>query len=393
MDNNVISIWVAALAILTGGCSATHTTSQENRDTAADKQLSLVREQAVAQVQVDAETVYRQMIEFFQAEKKGDAASVPEEIIRSEVRRLDASLSFKPGSAELIASYGRNSKELARLCNDLNALLTEGNVTLQSVEVTGYSSPDGNTLKNEELATGRALRLCRYLGKEMRLPENVFVVKQSQEDWEGLKQAVADARKPYAVQVMTLLDSLSQPDARRKALGRLDKGKVWKDMENTLFAGLRRIQVDAVYEVAETGTVSSEKNATDDIDFAHLLTVFQKEPERLTLDELLRVALAFRPGTEQYREVYELAAYRFPDCEIAQLNAGAAALSMADTMAARYFLDRVKNNPKAWINLGILALTDNDPASAAEWFMKAMPERPRQARLCLGILNGLRGNW
>jgi len=113
----------------------------------------------------------------------------------------------------------------------------------------------------------------------------------------------------------------------------------------------------------------------------------------LTLDELLRVALAFRPGTEQYREAYELAAYRFPDCEIAQLNAGAAALSMADTMAARYFLDRVKNNPKAWINLGILALMDNDPASAAEWFMKAMPERPRQARLCLGILNGLRGNW
>lgn len=392
MDNNVITIWVAALAVLTGGCSAVHTASGENRDTIADKQVSLVREQIVAQVQVDAETVYRQMIEFFQLPEKSDTASVPEEIIRSEVRRLDASLSFKPGSVELTASYGQNSKELAGLCNDLNALLADRNVTLQSVEVTGYSSPDGNTSKNEELATGRALRLCRYLGKEMRLPENIFVVRQSQEDWDGLKRAVSEARKPYAMRVMALLDSLSQPDVRRKALGSLDKGKVWKDMENTLFAGLRRIQVNVVYQLTETGLVDSEENATC-IDFAHLLTAFQKEPERLTLDELLRVALAFRPGTEQYREVYELAAYRFPDCEIAQLNAGTAALSMADTVAARYFLDRVKNNPKAWINLGILSLMENDPASATDWFKKAMPERPRQARLCLGILDGLKGNW
>lgn len=392
MDNNVITIWVAALAVLTGGCSAVHTASGENRDTIADKQVSLVREQIVAQVRVDAETVYRQMIEFFQVPEKSDTASVPEEIIRSEVRRLDASLSFKPGSVELTASYGQNSKELAGLCNDLNALWADRNVTLQSVEVTGYSSPDGNTSKNEELATGRALRLCRYLGKEMRLPENIFVVRQSQEDWDGLKRAVSEARKPYAMRVMALLDSLSQPDARRKALGSLDKGKVWKDMENTLFAGLRRIQVNVVYQLTETGLVDSEENATC-IDFAHLLTAFQKEPERLTLDELLRVALAFRPGTEQYREVYELAAYRFPDCEIAQLNAGAAALSMADTVATRYFLDRVKNNPKAWINLGILSLMENDPASATDWFKKAMPERPRQARLCLGILDGLKGNW
>lgn len=392
MDNNVITIWVAALAVLTGGCFAVHTASRENRDTIADKQVSLVREQTVAQVRVDAETVYRQMIEFFQVPEKSDTASVPEEIIRSEVRRLDASLSFKPGSVELTASYGQNSKELAGLCNDLNALLADRNVTLQSVEVTGYSSPDGNTSKNEELATGRALRLCRYLGKEMRLPENIFVVRQSQEDWDGLKRAVSEARKPYAMRVMALLDSLSQPDARRKALGSLDKGKVWKDMENTLFAGLRRIQVNVVYQLTETGLVDSEENATC-IDFAHLLTAFQKEPERLTLDELLRVALAFRPGTEQYREVYELAAYRFPDCEIAQLNAGAAALSMADTVATRYFLDRVKNNPKAWINLGILSLMENDPASATDWFKKAMPERPRQARLCLGILDGLKGNW
>lgn len=392
MDNNVITIWVAALAVLTGGCSAVHTASRENRDTIADKQVSLVREQTVAQVRVDAETVYRQMIEFFQVPEKSDTASVPEEIIRSEVRRLDASLSFKPGSVELTASYGQNSKELAGLCNDLNALLADRNVTLQSVEVTGYSSPDGNTSKNEELAIGRALRLCRYLGKEMRLPENIFVVRQSQEDWDGLKRAVSEARKPYAMRVMALLDSLSQPDARRKALGSLDKGKVWKDMENTLFAGLRRIQVNVVYQLTETGLVDSEENATC-IDFAHLLTAFQKEPERLTLDELLRVALAFRPGTEQYREVYELAAYRFPDCEIAQLNAGAAALSMADTVATRYFLDRVKNNPKAWINLGILSLMENDPASATDWFKKAMPERPRQARLCLGILDGLKGNW
>jgi len=107
------------------------------------------------------------------------------------------------------------------------------------------------------------------------------------------------------------------------------------------------------------------------------------------LDELQTIALVFRPGTEQFREVYEQAAYRFPDCAAAQLNAGAAALAAEDTEAARFFLSRVENDPRAWINLGVLSLMEHDAESASGWFRKALPYKPVLARRNLQLLKNI----
>ncbi|MCD8269961.1 MAG: hypothetical protein LUD46_16885 [Parabacteroides sp.] len=108
-------------------------------------------------------------------------------------------------------------------------------------------------------------------------------------------------------------------------------------------------------------------------------------PKTLTLPELLRVAAVYRSGTEQYREVYELMGYRFPDCRVAQLNASAAALSMGDKESARYFLQRCTDDPRSYISQGVLLLMDGDANSACDYFRKAMPENPRKARENLSI--------
>lgn len=390
MDHKTNLMWMAALALLAGGCSAPHAVNQGEKPNIAvpDKRLPLARAQFVAQVQVDAASVYRQLIEYFDGKSSEKPAAGTLAAPRRAVRRLDARLSFKPGSADLLPTYGRNRIELARLCRELTSVTGGKEVILQTIDLTGYASPDGNTLRNEELATGRVLHLSNYLKKELRLPESAYVFRQATEDWTGLRQAIQEANKPYASRVEAVLDSISDPDVRRKTLRGLNSGKVWKDMENTLFAGLRRIQVEVVYLTTEPEEPLMAEASPADPDLVRLLASFGDEPERLTLNELLAVSVAFRPGTEQYREVYELAAYRFPDCEIAQLNAGAAALHAMDTLAARFFLERMSDNPKAWINLGVLALIENEPVQAAEWFMKAMPIRPRQARACLRLLDG-----
>ena len=100
------------------------------------------------------------------------------------------------------------------------------------------------------------------------------------------------------------------------------------------------------------------------------------------------MAVLYRPGTEQYREVYELAAYRFPDSREAVLNAGAASLALGDKEAAAYFLQRVADDPRSWNNLGVLALMENDPSEAVSWFRKAMPQNPRLSRHNIRIAQG-----
>lgn len=112
------------------------------------------------------------------------------------------------------------------------------------------------------------------------------------------------------------------------------------------------------------------------------------DPDKLTLEELLQVAVLYRPGTEQYREVYELAAYRFPSSREAVLNAGAASLALGDREAAAYFLRQVADDPRSWNNLGVLALMENESSEAISWFRKAMPQNPRLSRHNIRIAQG-----
>lgn len=378
---------IALLVVVATGCSAPRSfVEKEDAGEVQQKYVPLMRMQSVAQLQVDAASVYGQMIEYYLgSEKITEGGELPGRM-QTVSRRLDAVLSFKPGSTELLPSYGDNRTELERIGCEL-ATLTAAGDNLQTVCITGYASPDGNTARNEELAAGRALRFSNYLSRKEGISQPKIVVGGCTEDWDGLQRLVSEARKPYAAQVVAVLTQTPDADSRRKALKAIDKGRVWKDMEQTLFGRLRRMELEVVCPSQEEIRVANDKDRVENVtDLNRILVLFNNHPEQLTLDELQEIAPVFRPGTEQFREVYEQAAYRFPDCIPAQLNAGAAALAAEDTEAARFFLSRVENDPRAWINLGVLSLMEHDVESASGWFLKALPHKPVLARRNLQLL-------
>lgn len=385
--NKQQAITLLIILVTTGCTSSRKLTENIVEETILEKQILFSRTQSVPQVQVDAASVYEQMIEYY-VDNTGEVfLEKPLDQWQTVSRHLEAALLFKPGSTELLPAYSGNRAELERITRELSILTADADCELQTVRITGYASPDGTTARNEELATGRALRFGSYLSGKLSFPRQKIAVDPCVEDWEGLGRLVAETKKPYAVQVATVLAEKTHPDARRKALKAIDKGHAWKDMEQTLFARLRRMELEVVYRSQEPVAATEQAVASMNTPgLNHLLILFNSRPEQLTQDELLAIAPVFRPGTEQYREVYELAAYRFPDCIPAQLNAGAAALAATDTEAARFFLERVQNDPRSWINLGVLSLMEHDTAGAAEWFRKAMPVKPVQARLNLQLL-------
>ena len=158
-------------------------------------------------------------------------------------------------------------------------------------------------------------------------------------------------------------------------------------MEKTFFARLRRIELTVTGETPAAKVI--EQGATE---LDELATRVYTAPKTLSQEELLRIAAIYRPGTEQYREVYELMAFCFPDCKVAQLNAMAAALSMGDKESARIFGQRCADDPRSYISQGVLLLMDGDANSACDYFRKAMPENPRQARENLKVAYELMGD-
>ena len=330
-----------------------------------------IRNLQIPQLRVDALSVYREMLVYTDPEGGNTPQSITE--------HLTAFIDYPAGSTTLNPKYGNNRAELEKLNDRLRPLLASPK--RMRIELTGYASPDGSTKENEQLAGNRTIQFKNYLLKQYKLSNDGIVsVDWGGEDWEGLRSAVAASGKAYTAKVLAILDGTTSPDQRRKQLRDLEKGTVYKDMEKTFFARLRRIELTVTGEVLAVNTAGQDPAELDEL-AARLYTA----PKTLSQEEFLRLAAIYRPGTEQYREVYELMAYRFPDCRVAQLNAMAAALSLGDKESARIFGQRCADDPRSYINQGVLLLMDGDATSACDYFRKAMPENPRRARKNLAV--------
>ena len=328
---------------------------------------TLVRRAEIPLLQVDAISVYREMISYLIPEPEVSQVEQPVS------EKLTAYIGFPAGSGRLDLKYGNNRAELEKLKERLSRLQA-GEKKIQSVRLTGFASPDGSTSENERLAGNRAVGFKNYLQKLPELAGGVAVtIDWVGEDWNGLRELIAGSGQSYRERVLAVLDTYTDADSRRKQLKALDKGAIYKDIEKSFFSRLRRMELDITYETVVKADVQSP-------DLQVLAEKVVTDPDKLTLDELLRVAVLYRPGTEQYREVYELAAYRYPDSREAQLNAAAASLALGDQEAARYFLQQCGDDPRSYINQGVLLLMEGDAAGACGYFRKAMPQNPRLAR-------------
>lgn len=333
-----------------------------------NQQLS--RNVSIPQLQIDAQSVYRRMITYI----------TPDEELLPTVSadKLAAYIDFPAGAIQINAKYGNNRAELAKLEERLKSMLQLTNGKIRKIRITGYASPDGNTKENERLAGNRAIQFKNYLQKQFSISDGSLIsVDWVGEDWEGLRQQIAGSDKKYSSRVMAIFQLTDDPDSRRKQIKAIDNGAVYKDIEKSFFARLRRMEltVETETELAANGNPA-------------LVDMIYNHPGKVSLQDFFRVAAFYRPGTEQYREIYELAAYTHPSCKVAQLNAAAASLALGDKESARYFLEQTDNDPRSYNNRGVLALMEGDKEKAIDCFRKYFPQNPRVARENLSYLVG-----
>ncbi|KKB51444.1 hypothetical protein HMPREF1212_02174 [Parabacteroides sp. HGS0025] len=323
----------------------------------------------IPQLQIDAQSVYNRMINYI----------TPDEKLTPKVvsQHLSVYVDYPAGGVSVNPKYGNNQAELVKLGEHLKPLLQSGDGGITKIRITGYASPDGGTKENERLAGNRSIQFKTYLLKQFNLPDNGLVtVDWVGEDWDGLKELIAKSDKKYSSRVLAIFQLTDDPDSRRKQIRAMDNGAVYKDIEKSFFGRLRRMELTVE---AESQILSTDK--------ALLIEQIYNEPEKVSLTDFLRTASLYRPGTDQYREVYELAAYTYPSCAVVQLNAAAAALSQGDKESARYFFNQVGGDQRAYNNLGVLSLMDGDKETATSYFRKSLPQNPRLARENLRIVN------
>ena len=274
---------------------------------------------------------------------------------------------YPVGGTKFQPDYKNNTREVQKLRDALAPLMEGKNlISFKAIRICGYASPDGSVKTNERMASARAKSFADNLKTHYPFPDSLVRVTSGGEDWDELVRLLEEKQPAYADKALEVIDQYDNLDTREARL-KTALGASYRTMVNELFPSLRRITVAVDYEIREV-----RNNEAAELIHTH--------PEMLNLDEILSVAKLYKPGSKEYREVYEIAVTRYPEDAVANINAASAQIIYGDFQRAQRYMDRVKDDPRAWNNLGVLSWLRGETEVAKVWFEKAMQSEPEKAK-------------
>lgn len=158
----------------------------------------------------------------------------------------DFTMHYRISLATLDTSLGGNPKQLGDLNAFLSGLVGDTLRKVQSVTITGYSSPDGPVQLNEKLAAQRAQDFKAYADSKYGLSKRYTVrVNSVAEDWTMCRALVAQSQIPDRTAVLQIIDGAQTPEQKELALEKLPAA--WNYMKANILPPLRRVEVMIAY--------------------------------------------------------------------------------------------------------------------------------------------------
>ena len=178
------------------------------------------------------------------------AQAVPFKVRESE-EKIDLNILFPQGSSEVVINLNKNKDELLKVDELFTRMSIDGlSCALEQLTVTGYSSPEGTEQSNLSLSRNRAQSILSYLKKQYPIVARSGVeAKGAGEDWDSLRASLLESELPGKEGVIEVIDNVSNVDTREKILKELDGGKVYKQLLETYYPALRRIELRAKFLV------------------------------------------------------------------------------------------------------------------------------------------------
>lgn len=279
------------------------------------------------------------------------------EAIKRRQENGSARLNFVINKWDILANLGNNAKELETIRKTIYLVKDDPDVTITSIKLHGYASPDGRYANNEKLANSRTQTLNKYLVDTYGVDKKLCNVTSTAEDWEGTRQYIAEHDIPQKEIATRIINSLMKPDEKEKAL--LNKaGEAYKYLVKNVWPALRRTDYTIEYDVKAFNVEEAKE-------------VMRTRPQKLSLQEMYMVAQASEKGSEDYNNVFETAVKMFPEDKVANLNAAYIAIEREDKVSAEKYLQKAGDSAEADNARGCLAVLKEDYQGAKTYFAKA----------------------
>ncbi|EKC80856.1 conserved hypothetical protein, secreted, partial [human gut metagenome] len=120
---------------------------------------------------------------------------------------------------------------------------------LTFVWIGGSASPEGPAGWNRSLGQRRADALVRLIGDQTGLSEEWFRTDNLGEDWTSFERMLAASRHiPKRDEVLEILRSTPDNEARKRKISDLDSGQTWQQIIREFFPPLRNARMVIVYQ-------------------------------------------------------------------------------------------------------------------------------------------------
>lgn len=280
------------------------------------------------------------------------------EIIKSRFLSGSAYIDFPVDQTVIYPDYRRNTAELGKIQASIDSVRNDKDVTITSVWLKGFASPESPYSHNTELAIGRTSALKKHIGQLYHFADSIIRTEYEPEDWAGLRRYVEASNIDHRTELLAMIDSDMEPDAKEAKIKRTYPVE-YRFMLQNFYPALRHTDYRINYVIRTFSNVEEIKR------------IMAKQPQKLSLNEFYLVAGEYEPGTAEFTKIFETAVLMFPDDEVANLNAANAAIRRDDFETAHRYLDKAGNSAEAVYARAALAVREKDYDTARRYLIEA----------------------
>lgn len=277
-----------------------------------------------------------------------------------KVRSLQGSayIDFVVSTTDIRPDYRDNRRELDKITGTIDSLKADADITMDTIYIKGFASPESPYDNNTRLAKGRTQALKEYVTQLYRFDEDFILTSYEPEDWAGLRRFVENSNISNKAEILQIIDCDLEPDPKEWKL-KSTYPQEYRFLLQSCYPALRHSDYRIVYKI-RTYT-----------DIEELRKVFREAPAKLSLREFSNLAASYEPGSEEFDEVYSVAVTVYPHSEVANLNAANAAMDIEDLKKAKRHLDKAGDSAEAVYARGVYAGLTQDYAAAQDLFIQA----------------------
>ena len=240
----------------------------------------------------------------------------------------------------------------------IDFIKSDNNVTVTGITITGNASPEGSQVSNEKLSENRARSLVDYLKSSYDFNNNVYHYTGAGEDWKTLRSLVDSIYIDNKEVVLSIIDGSDTQDAKELKIKKIKGGKIYNEIKTSFYPLLRRTDCKVDYTVRGFSPEEGRE-------------VIKIKPGQLSLNEMFLVANTYEKGSDEFNEVFDIAARVYPNNQVANLNAAAAAIERNEMATARKHIAKSGALPASYNNLGVMELLEGNWEAAERSLVKA----------------------